>query len=313
MKKHSDHIDSLFAKSLADTLSEQEKEALSQLLRDQPELQTELNELKAISSITNHLTTPTVEIDFQSRWDKLAEKTTQSKVRSLKNIYTIAASIAAVTIVGVAVIAWIRAGEIKISTRNAQVQKITLPDASVVTLNAASSVRYNSRMWYFTRNIHLEGEAFFSVTKTGSTFNVTTPTTVVSVLGTSFNVRQREKTSVSCFTGKVAVTLFNQTILLEKGMRCTVIKDSVVRTTFDPKDLQADWMMRRLHFDRTPLKEIFAEVQRFYDVRIVYQGNNLNTFSGTFENGNVEEVIELICFSMGLTRTKDANGTYIIK
>jgi Fe2+-dicitrate sensor, membrane component len=60
-----------------------------------------------------------------------------------------------------------------------------------VNLNSSSQLSYSKNKWDSKREVTLNGEAFFKVSK-GSTFDVITLNGKVSVLGTQFNVKQRE-------------------------------------------------------------------------------------------------------------------------
>ena len=67
---------------------------------------------------------------------------------------------------------------------------VTLPDGSKVNLNADSRLTYKPYQWIISRNVELEGEAFFEV-KQGKRFSVKSNQNKVNVLGTSFNIFSR--------------------------------------------------------------------------------------------------------------------------
>ena len=69
--------------------------------------------------------------------------------------------------------------------------QFSLPDESSVWLNAKSEISHN-KDWENTRDIKLNGEAYFEVAK-GKKFTVETPQGTVTVLGTKFNVKQRDQ------------------------------------------------------------------------------------------------------------------------
>jgi ferric-dicitrate binding protein FerR (iron transport regulator) len=75
-----------------------------------------------------------------------------------------------------------------------QVATIYLPDSTKVWLNINSSITYPAK--FQTREIALEGEAFFSVEKDTTDFTVTTRNTNVRVLGTKFNIKERGDSTV---------------------------------------------------------------------------------------------------------------------
>ncbi len=65
---------------------------------------------------------------------------------------------------------------------------LTLGDGSMVWLNAGSSLRFPVSFTDSTRQVYLEGEAYFQVSHNGKPFIVTSGDMDVRVLGTSFNV-----------------------------------------------------------------------------------------------------------------------------
>ncbi|MEQ8423392.1 MAG: FecR domain-containing protein, partial [Cyclobacteriaceae bacterium] len=83
--------------------------------------------------------------------------------------------------------------------------EVLLPDGSVVWLASNSSLSYPEKFGR-TRKVNLKGQGFFEVTRNESSpFKVQTEKTTVTVLGTGFNVNQRnDETEVIVATGKVA-------------------------------------------------------------------------------------------------------------
>ena len=136
--------------------------------------------------------------------------------------YLIAASVLIILTVGL----WFHFGShlnmVTYSTGYAEWKTITLPDGSVVKLNANSTLRHlknweNQR----TRMVWLEGEAFFDVQKMmdlDREFKVITKDLGVEVLGTSFNVHARgQQTRVFLEEGKVKLNLGDDITYLEPG------------------------------------------------------------------------------------------------
>ena len=97
----------------------------------------------------------------------------------------------------------------------------------------------------------------------GSKFTVTTDGGTVEVLGTSFNVRERDKNlEVKCYTGKVGVThpkQSQQTVLTpNKGVKLTA--NSV--TSFDFETVQQpSWATGESSFTEEGLTTIFDELE----------------------------------------------------
>lgn len=136
--------------------------------------------------------------------------------------YLIAASVLIILTVGL----WFHFGShinmVTYSTGYAEWKTITLPDGSVVKLNANSTLRH-LKNWESqrVRMVWLEGEAFFDVQKMmdlDREFKVITKDLGVEVLGTSFNVHARgQQTRVFLEEGKVKLNLGEDITYLEPG------------------------------------------------------------------------------------------------
>lgn len=92
---------------------------------------------------------------------------------------------------------------------------IKLPDSSIVYLQPGAKLEVNKR---FNREVHLEGEAFFSISKDPEhRFIVDLGQTQVQVLGTSFNIKTGNNIDVKLFEGKVRFFSKTDTIKLHPG------------------------------------------------------------------------------------------------
>ncbi|HOY19043.1 MAG TPA: FecR domain-containing protein [Haliscomenobacter sp.] len=183
-------------------------------------------------------------------------------------------------------------------------QKLThqLPDGSSVAINAASSISYHPWRWRFTRQVELEGEAFFQVTK-GSRFVVKAVQGQVEVLGTSFNVRARGNSfAVSCVTGKVRVSNPKGAQILTPGLITQTNEngDLVTPYTIDNQPSGA-WRDGKFYFTQTPLEEVFAEIQRQFEVRIQttpeIARRKVTTY---FEGSNIDTALFNVCWPLRL-------------
>lgn len=309
MNTDQNDIDRLMALWLADGLTEGEKQQFESWMKSHPENAAEAARLKAVWELSDNIEKP-IGDSFESRWEKIADKTI-SKRRSFSLVYKIAASLSGLIIIGSIAFLWVQGGEVVVVAKNASHKTIILPDSSVIVLNSASSIHYNYRLWFLKRSIELEGEAFFDVRKNGMPFTVHTSVADTKVLGTSFNIKQRNKHfSVACTTGKVSVSMpgnKNQiAVTLEKGNKCSLKNDQLIKTNFDvANSSETVWMKRELFFERTPLQEVFDEISWFYDVTITYSGTTEATFSGRFENSSAEDVLKIVCLSSGLRYSKE--------
>lgn len=200
----------------------------------------------------------------------------------------------------------------KIETQIGEKISITLPDASSVTVNALSEIAYNEKKWNQKREIQLEGEAFFDVAK-GARFDVITSKGKVSVLGTEFNVKQRESFfEVKCFEGTVKVTSGDLEVVLNEGDNFRFSSGNV----FTGKNTYsiAQWTKNISNFQRVTISEVFAELERQYGVKITLE--NVATdqlFTGGFVHNNLDNALKSITEPMDLDYTILQNDKIRVK
>ena len=182
-----------------------------------------------------------------------------------------------------------------IETLAAQKTLIELPDNSAVSLNASSSLTYNKSSWNKERDVNLEGEAFFKVAK-GSTFNVNTTNGVVTVLGTEFNVKQRDNYfEVVCYEGSVQVTQNNSDIvILKPGDSFLKINGKLIAREKETL-LQPSWLNNESSFKSMPFSYVVREFERQYNVTINPHSIDLEQlFTGSFSHDNIEMALKSI-------------------
>ncbi|NAY92393.1 FecR family protein [Muricauda sp. JGD-17] len=187
----------------------------------------------------------------------------------------------------------------KVNTMVAEKTTIELPDASQVVVNALSEVSFNENGWEKKREIKLEGEAFFDVAK-GAKFDVVTPEGTVSVLGTEFNVKQRGTFfEVSCFEGTVKVSTGKHTTILQVGDNVKLVDGEPImgKNSFD----QPQWTQNRSYFQRTPVSEVLAELERQYDITVTTENvDTAQLFTGGFVQDNLQDALRAISEPLGL-------------
>lgn len=195
-----------------------------------------------------------------------------------------------------------------------KVFQITLSDNTIVHLNAGSSIRYPVKFIKGkNRDVYLEGEAFFDVTKnTEHPFIVHTNDMNVEVLGTKFNVSSYpEDTTVNTVLveGSVAInsTENENKTMLKPGHKADWKKQngSVLVNNVDTTIYTA-WIDGRVVFDHIPFKNILKKLERHYNVSI--QNNNPQLaeeiFTASFDIETIDQVL--------LSFSKNYNFTYTI-
>lgn len=190
----------------------------------------------------------------------------------------------------------------------------TLPDQSRIDVTPGSTINYNKEKWETNRVISLKGEAFFDVEK-GETFKVITDNATVTVLGTSFNIKESDlNTEVICLTGKVKVrsTQSNQEQIIIANQSAVVEKDSVEKQVHSK--IYIPWKEDQYSFTKTELKDIMIEIQQSYGVNITIDDNaGGEEFTGSFEKSSLQTVLHNICWPMNLDFKIDGDEVSITK
>lgn len=158
--------------------------------------------------------------------------------------------------------------EVTLSTDYGCTSKASLPDGSVVWLNANSALVYSQDMGGDSRDVNLHGEAYFDVHADAShPFNVHTANMTVTAIGTEFNVNAYDRnTSVTLVEGKVVAADAENSVSLQPGEHLT-IRDgkSVICKDVDP-DRYCAWRNGILIFEDEPIHDICRRLQQIYNV-----------------------------------------------
>ncbi len=169
----------------------------------------------------------------------------------------------------------------EVKTAAGQMKRITLSDGTQIVLNNKSSLKYPTHFTDSTRQVYLDGEAFFEVSRnTKQPFIVESNSLHVRVLGTSFNVRSYKEdhsATVSVATGKVGVsTLQNREQQLVSGEEILLDKrsDRFTKSGISSKDI-GSWQQGRLIFKDEKLSEITAQLARKFNVQFEYKNPEL--------------------------------------
>ncbi|OIQ28164.1 MAG: anti-sigma factor [Bacteroidetes bacterium MedPE-SWsnd-G2] len=213
--------------------------------------------------------------------------------------------IAALLIVALGIYFGTSTSEMHIQTLAAEKTNLNLPDLSEVMLNADSELTYNPENWAKNRSLSLNGEAYFKVAK-GSKFNVNTKTGIVSVLGTQFNVKDRENYfEVRCFEGRVNVNYNTTNTILTAGDSFLIIDGKLIAKEKEALT-QPHWIINKSQFSSIPYKQVLAEFERQYNVTFDASGIDTNQlFTGTFVHNNYDVAIKSITFPLHLRYGKN--------
>lgn len=187
------------------------------------------------------------------------------------------------------------------------VSKVILPDRTVVWVNAGSSLKYAEDFNLQSREVLLDGEAYFDVTPDSlKPFVVKSERLDIKVLGTCFNVKaysMENNVDVALVSGKVTVSLNTSgsesgdvTLAPERMLSYNKETNRVVVSTVKGNDIYA-WTTGMLKFAEKPFPEIARDLERKFNVLIHIESKALSreVFSGSFDDGrSLEQILREI-------------------
>ncbi|MEO1049118.1 MAG: FecR domain-containing protein [Bacteroidota bacterium] len=292
----------LLAKWLTGEITEEELAQLGD--------QVELDELRVVTDDIATWTPGSFDVDrglekLQAR-NKEGEK---GKVISLRPWVSIAATISLI-LVGYLGWNYFFNAQVNISTGIAETKEVTLPDGSLIKLDATSEISYNKRDWNENRVVALKGQAFFDVEKAGS-FVVNTDVGTVEVLGTQFNINAlNEHFKVQCYEGKVAVKAADQEKILAVGQQTELQNGRLTLVTHE--STAPDWIAGFTFYQGAPLPDVIDQLKRYYPINIdlpdQYAGLK---FSGKVVHNNQSQALRAIFDTMEIQYSLDQKGNVV--
>lgn len=169
--------------------------------------------------------------------------------------------------------------------------ELVLSDGSKVFLNSESQLTFPSYFEGDTRSVKLTGEAYFEVKKNGKPFIIQTPDLTIEVLGTAFNINAYETNpyvNTTLVEGSIRIHLpeNQETILLqpEHNFQLNKLSDEITIQQVNT-DIYTAWVKGEFVFRNQPLTEIFAQLERWYDFKIIYKNPEIGKmrFTGSAE------------------------------
>ncbi len=206
------------------------------------------------------------------------------KKKNVINLYSKwAVSIAAMFVLFFGIKNYFGNTDVNIYANYGEQKTIALLDGSEVILNAKSTIKYNTSSWKNKRELFLDGEAYFKVTK-GSTFTVNTKNGSVTVLGTQFNVNSKDNYfNVICYEGKVKVVEGNRTNILTPGKGITTLNTK--HKTLETANTTPNWIHGESEFNNVPLKLVIDELEKQFHITLDRSAiDETKSFTGSFDN-----------------------------
>jgi len=279
-----------------------------------------------------------VAVDKQMAWDKVlhriktSEEATNLKqaekprtIRMFRNISRIAA-VFIIVIGAFFVYNYVNRPlkELTLESGNELLSQV-LPDESKIDLNENSKILYPEKFKGGTREVFLEGEAFFDISPNAEKpFIIHTEIADITVLGTSFNVKVYQETKrIEVLVESGTVRLSNNTtaedseaeIILERGMMGVFDENTGEFEKIITRDKnKLFWKTNKLTFKDQRLGDIFNLLEDHFDVSIKRLNPAIDNCHLTvnFEDNELDYILSVIAATAELIFQKE-NGVYNIQ
>lgn len=190
--------------------------------------------------------------------------------------------------------------------------RFMLSDGTLVHLNSGSRLEYPANFNGATREVRLEGEAYFDVAHDDNQpFIVHAKEITTRVLGTSFDVRsypEEDEAVVAVAEGKVLVHEKDSGITTPDGNH--VILEENQWTNFKPDDQSfttqigdvsklTAWSEDVLFYENEELQEVAYQLERWYGVNILFADEEIKNcvVQGEHRKETLENVLETITYA----------------
>ncbi|SDL86053.1 ferric-dicitrate binding protein FerR, regulates iron transport through sigma-19 [Catalinimonas alkaloidigena] len=262
-------------------------------------------------------------VQVQRAWERLDRQLTQQEgAARQRRLHWYRWAAAACLVLGVVGGGWIwwQNTPLSYTTAYGETREVVLPDGSRVVLNANSTLRlqgsWATSAWTrgtdTDREVWLEGEAFFNVCRQHVDhqpvkFRVYTPDLTIEVLGTQFNVTNRdEATQVVLKSGKVRLALRNEQdeeIMMQPGdlVAYSRAEHHLKQRVVVPERYEA-WTEGKLVLDDVTLQTVADEIEAIYGIEVVIKDDSLKAMKlgGTLYTENLNQLLDALVFTTGV-------------
>lgn len=196
------------------------------------------------------------------------------------------------------------------------IQEFVLPDGSSITLNAGSTLTYNQTFGQQSRDVIMEGEAYFNVMHNESVpFKVFVRESVIEVTGTSFTIRDNNGTvEVTVLSGTVQLSPIDnisRKVQIVTNQSGYLLADSeiTVKDGIDVNNLS--WKTGLLSFDETPIDSALFDIAHHFRRELYITTNIHNEITAEFQDQPLYEILKEIEIVAGLKFDTTGNSLIV--
>ena len=200
--------------------------------------------------------------------------------------------------------------------------QITLYDGTKVWLNSGTKFRYPVAFSKETRDVFIEGEAYFDVAKDAKhPFVVSAGQLKIQVLGTRFNVcayANDEECITTLDEGSVNAinTTNSKNVILKPGEQVILNRETNgLKRLQVNSQLYTSWKENLLKYENAPFDEVIKKMERWYDVKIVVDKaiDTKERYTMTIKTESLREMLQLVSKTTKLKYEINENTVLIKK
>jgi len=209
---------------------------------------------------------------------------------------------------------WLRARDAsppmaQLATRRGQSAELLLSDGTRVTLGVASRLRYPVRYASRSRDLYLDGEAYFQVVHDpGRPFRVHTDRGIAEDLGTAFAIRAYHDKPLEVVVAEGAVVLrttgaaaaADSLVLEQADVGRIDIDGQLSHSANVDLDDYLGWRQGRLVFRDTPLRDVVDRLARWYNLDLQLGDSTIGDrpFTASFDREPVARVLDVLAVTL---------------
>lgn len=215
--------------------------------------------------------------------------------------------------------------EVVISSDMQRIESVLLPDGTKVRLGSGSRLTYPAEFTGKTREVVLDGQAFFEVAKNPRRpFIVRTEGLFVQALGTAFEVfgyRTKDRKEVILLNGKVKVGIGDgkkqgreSFLVPDEQMVYDRQTDKIIVRKVDAGQYTAWRDQEMLIFENERLSTILPRLEQWYGCKVTIRDDLSEKYRFTFKvrDESLEQILRLVTISSPLSCHLDREGNYVV-
>lgn len=194
-----------------------------------------------------------------------------------------------------------------------------LEDKTIVHLNSCSELRYPTKFKGEKREVFLNGEAFFEVTKSAKPFIVTVGDISVRVYGTKFNINSHHNNNIQTVLIEGSVSVKQEGDTTETFIKPNQIltidkKGNKTVNTISPERYTA-WMDGFMRSDEESMTNLLDDIAKWYGIEFIYNEDihKINISASLKRDRPLAEILEALVQISGVQIIKINENKYMLK